>query len=162
MLKGFQAKKCLFFTVDGKPVAGGNFFGTGPERKSTTPLGERYGNYWKMVNHIAKQAMLEQDWETTDEAIYMCVYIYVPPSPKTGIKAKAECYENKRFAMNYPQMMGYVHRLAKVLVGTVYKKEVQIVALQVFKEYDREPRAEVFIGIPADWEGIENDLSRAE
>lgn len=165
MLRGFKALKHLFITVDGRPPIIGNSYGgfPGSWTKDTVSGDAKVSasTYWKRFKLTAKEATREQKWEKTAQGIYMCIYIYLNPVQAHEYETRINM-ENKRFAVREPRLTGIVRKIVKALTGIVFEKEVQIVAMQVFKEYDEEQRIEIFTGIPKDWEGIEYDLQKAE
>lgn len=150
-----KSSRTLFITIEGEPRVG-----NGVTKYCVRNPGVNERMYSKFIDLAVDTAVREQQWQMTDLPVYLFVRAWYKQPSEESLKrySKPGLFCNTRTRID-----SLIAVVLEAIVGKVVARATLIASINITKLYtDKEPRTEIFIGIPSDWEELENDLSYAE
>lgn len=140
------------FVIAGTPLISGN-------RSKSLGCSGYAAEHYNLVRLTLKSIMAEQGWKITDKPIFLAITIYISVHdnnvPRETVK---EMYKGKHLVVHRPGVGSVIKGYIKCLKGILIKNEIQVVSAFVLKEYSRNERIEVLIGIPQTVKELKRDI----
>lgn len=138
----------LYFEVPGDPCGQGRpiISTINGHPRGVDPAKSR--NYKAYVAALAVAAAKEQGWRYTELPLALKICACMPVPKSKSKKYKAACYKGIEKPCKKPDADNIAKIIADAMNGIVYKDDVQICKLEVYKEFtgeDAEPHVAVLV-----------------
>ncbi len=147
--------------MPGKPLGSSNENNTHNRTEIKQALGE--SGYRNLIQMCAKAAMASQNWQTLeeDEPLYMIITISVKAPQKLKPAERHEAVKGKRIVVRAPSIHRFCRLFVSALKGLVFRREKQLVAINIVRQCSKQEGVSVLIGSPKNWSELNNDLRNA-